>query len=158
VKHLLVCWLFILTACGANAAPTLPPPGPTYDPRLPFPIPAACWQPTYTDVSKLSAALLAVTPYWFGAGSLALGRIGGPSWYSGENQVAWWSPQGQPEIVVRLLEGKSDPATVQMQNAQGSLYRAMITFAKVGCWEIITTVKEQTLRVQVYLYSMRYNQ
>jgi hypothetical protein len=158
VKHFLVCLLFILTACGASATPTQPSPGPTYDPRLPFPIPAACWQPTYTDAAKINAPLRDMTPYWFGNEPLALGRSGGPVWYSGANPVVWWSSQGEPTVEVRLLEGKSDPATLQMQNAQGPLYRATITFPKVGCWEIITTVKEQTLRVQVYLYSTRYNQ
>ncbi|MES4787696.1 MAG: hypothetical protein C4294_19930 [Nitrospiraceae bacterium] len=140
----------LLVGCGAQT-----PPYPTYDPSLPFPLPASCPQTPYRPASALSDAMRVATPYWMGKETFAVGHVGGVAWHSGENELVWHSDE-QPSVQANLLEGRSPPVRVMWQPKAGDLYRSTLTIPKIGCLEILAATSTQNLRLIVYVYSARY--
>ncbi|MBI1801414.1 MAG: hypothetical protein HYR71_07280 [Chloroflexi bacterium] len=153
-------WLLLLVgllaACGPALSGAQPLPYATYDPSLPFPIPASCPQLPYQAPAALTAAARGLTPFWIGHDTLAAGHVGAAVWRSGENTVIWWSRGGQPQTELNLLEGKSPPAVVAWQNTGPNLYTSTVTFPQNGCWEVIATTAESRLRFIVYVYPARF--
>lgn len=148
--------LFMLSGCAFGAANANVAPAPTYDPALPFPVPASCPQPSYLNVSILPERMRQTTMFWIGSDTLAVGHIRGTVWRSGENAVAWWSADGEPTIEMNLLEGKTAPPSVTFQRAALPLYPSVLVLPQNGCWEIIATAGAQRLRFLMYVYPARF--